>query len=115
MGLARREVNLYTPCAYSRLKRIVASRRPGLQTRRITMKRLGLALIVAVAVLVVGTAVNGQTPRATLPHAAVAELDTLMATEMKTAKVPGASLAIVWGNKPVYSKAFGMADLEHNI
>jgi CubicO group peptidase (beta-lactamase class C family) len=70
-----------------------------------------------VAVLAAGgyTGVIGQGVQTGLPPAAVIELDTLMKTEMAKAKVPGASLAIVWAGKPVYSKGFGMANLEDNI
>ena len=79
------------------------------------MKRSVLVLAGVVGLLGIGARVSGQAAKAALPAAAIAELDALMANEMKTAKVPGASLAIVWGNKPVYSKGFGIADLENNI
>jgi CubicO group peptidase (beta-lactamase class C family) len=57
----------------------------------------------------------GETPQNALPAAAVAEIDALMQKEMQAAKVPGASLAIVWANTPVYAKGFGMADLENRV
>ena len=78
------------------------------------MKKSVLVLLAAVAA---GgfVQVSGQPAQGGLPPAAVAEIETLMKTEMDRAKVPGASLSIVWAGKPVYSKGFGTADLEHNI
>ena len=58
---------------------------------------------------------KGEAPQNALPPEAVAELDAVMQAEMQKAKVPGASLAIVWGNNPVYAKGFGMSDLEHRL
>lgn len=76
---------------------------------------LRIVAILAVIAAVASGRLKGEAPQAALPPAAVAELDAMMQTEMQTAKVPGASLAIVWNNKPVYAKGFGMADLENRL
>jgi CubicO group peptidase (beta-lactamase class C family) len=68
-----------------------------------------------VVALVASAGLSGKAQQGALPAAAVAEIDALMQTEMQAAKVPGASLAIVWANTPVYAKGFGMADLEHRV
>lgn len=82
------------------------------------MKGIGrFAGVVLAAALTggVGAGVSGQAQRAALPDAAIAELDAMMRAEMTSARVPGASLSIAWANKPVYSKGFGMADLENHV
>jgi CubicO group peptidase (beta-lactamase class C family) len=68
-----------------------------------------------VVALVASAGLSGQARQSALPAAAVAEIDALIQSEMQAAKVPGASLAIVWANTPVYAKGFGMADLEHRV
>ena len=82
------------------------------------MKKAYLRIAVvawAAAALVASGRVRGEATQAGLPAAAVAEIDALMQTEMQKAKIPGASLAIVWNNKPIYAKGFGMADLENRL
>ena len=79
------------------------------------MKHFRIALVLVTCVVIVIARVEGQPAQPALPPAAIAELDAVMQTEMKTAKVPGASLAIVWKGTPVYSKGFGMADLENRV
>src|SRR5688572_22476618 len=76
--------------------------------------RIAVVMWAAVAVIA-GGHLKGEAPQSALPPAAVAEINAMMQTEMQAAKVPGASLAIVWANKPVYAKGFGMSDLEHRL
>jgi serine beta-lactamase-like protein LACTB len=81
------------------------------------MTRILRTAVVALVIAAVAASgrLAGETAQNTLPVAALAEIDLLMQIEMQKAKVPGASLAIVWANKPVYAKGFGMADLEHRL
>lgn len=72
-------------------------------------RRLLLSLL---SVLVLAAAPRAQN---TLPPDAVAALDTLLAAQLVEPKVPGLAVAIAVDNRIVYSKGFGMADLEHQV
>lgn len=75
------------------------------------MRRTCSFLIALVAVLSVQIPARaGQT----LPAEVAAAIDAVMQKAVDGA-LPGASLAIAIGNRPVYSKGFGLADLEHGI
>jgi CubicO group peptidase (beta-lactamase class C family) len=76
---------------------------------------LRMAVVALAAVVVTIGRLRGETQQNALPAAAMAEIDALMQTQMEAAKVPGASLAIVWANRPLFAKGYGMADLENRI
>jgi CubicO group peptidase (beta-lactamase class C family) len=62
--------------------------------------------------MVVGAAAVQQPA---LPAAAAAEIDRFVEAERTAMKIPGASVAIAFRNQLVYSKGFGLADLEHRV
>jgi CubicO group peptidase (beta-lactamase class C family) len=64
------------------------------------------------AVLVVDAGPQSQDR---LPDAAAAAVDRLAEEQLARARVPGLSIAIAFQNRIVYSKGFGMADLEHGV
>lgn len=84
---------------------------------RLSRARLG-RLAVLLAVVVSGRFAVHADPRITqqasvaLPATAISELDAAITAELGKASVPGASVAIVWKGAVVYSKGFGVADLE---
>jgi CubicO group peptidase (beta-lactamase class C family) len=50
-----------------------------------------------------------------LPAAAAARIDGIVASERARQKIPGLSIAVAFRNRMIYSKAYGMADLEHGV
>jgi len=78
--------------------------------------RNGRHAVVAVAgILLWLVAVAPAAQRPVLSDAAVQELDSVIRAAQAEAKIPGLSVAVAFRDQPVYSKAFGMADLEHRI
>ena len=75
------------------------------RVRALCVLALGLCLV----------PLGAQQPAASLPAAAIAELDKVIAAEQAKASVPGLNVAIAWKNQLVYSKGFGFADLEARI
>ena len=74
--------------------------------------RLAAGFAVALAVPLSGAQ---QLRRTTLPPEAAAEIDQLVRERQATAKIPGLSVAIAFGNAIAYSKGFGAADLENGL
>ena len=74
-----------------------------MKENRITLFGGGLILITALCSSALST-----TPR----EADFAELDKIVPGELKSKNTPGAVIAIVNGNRVVYQKAFGVADIE---
>lgn len=74
-----------------------------------TLRRLLLSVL---CVLVLVTAAPGA--QGALPADVAAAIDRVMEKAVE-GPLPGASLAIAVGNRIVYSKGFGMADLEHEV
>ena len=50
-----------------------------------------------------------------LPAPAAGRIDQIVAAEQARQKIPGVSIAVAFQNRMVYSKAYGIADLEHNV
>jgi CubicO group peptidase (beta-lactamase class C family) len=50
-----------------------------------------------------------------LPAAAAARIDGIVASERARQKIPGLSIAVAFRNRMIYSKAYGLADLEHGV
>jgi CubicO group peptidase (beta-lactamase class C family) len=84
--------------------------RPLAQTCRTTSVLLLLVAFVASAL--------GNTPTETSPLSPTdidfSELDKLVPTELKERNTPGAVIEIVMGDRVVYQKAFGVANVETN-
>lgn len=53
--------------------------------------------------------------QAQIPPAAAQKIDELVQAEMVRQKIPGLTVAIGTGDRIVYSKAFGMADIENSV
>ena len=70
----------------------------------------------AVAVLLASFAIPAaaQAP-APLPAAAAVQIEAAVAAEQARQKIPGLSIALAFDNRLVYSKGFGLADLEHSV
>lgn len=68
-----------------------------------------LTAVVAALVLVVGPAGSAQAP--TLDFS---PLDRVVADELRSTGTPGGAVAIVLGDRVIYSKAFGLASVETN-
>jgi CubicO group peptidase (beta-lactamase class C family) len=69
-------------------------------------------VLLSLCLAVAGATGLGRTQDTGLPAAAVAEIDTFIRGEQANAKVPGLSLAIAFRHRLLYSKGFGVADLE---
>ena len=65
-------------------------------------------LFPALAVL---TAAQGPT----LPASAADKIDEIVKAEQQRQKIPGLSIAAAFKDRLIYSKAYGMADLEHRV
>ena len=78
------------------------------------MRRIiGLSVLIAATLVVARVAPEAR--QAALPAAAAAELDQFIEAQRVAAAAPGMQVAISFKNVQVYSKGFGLADLEHRI
>ena len=57
---------------------------------------------------------GAQSPQA-LPADAIARIDAIVAAEMARQTIPGVSISVAFGNRPILTKAYGTADLEHGV
>ena len=69
--------------------------------------------IALVVFLVFAAGLRAQ--KSALPEAASAEIDRFIESERAALKFPGAGVAIAFKNELLYSKGFGVADLEHRV
>lgn len=78
--------------------------------------RNGRRAFVAVAGIVLGlVAAIPAAQRPVLSDIAIQELDAVIKAAQAEARIPGLSVAVAFRDQPVYSKAFGMADLEFRV
>jgi CubicO group peptidase (beta-lactamase class C family) len=82
-------------------------------------KRRGAGTVLAAclcAAMLVGATARQAAPSVAgrFPPAAIPELDQTIDAGRVSAKIPGLSVAIAFRNEIAYSRAFGIADLEHN-
>jgi len=68
---------------------------------------------IVLAALAVAVALSAQ--ETGLPAAAAARIDEIVAAEQARQKIPGLSIAVAFHNQVVYSRAYGLADLEHGV
>jgi CubicO group peptidase (beta-lactamase class C family) len=68
---------------------------------------------IAVVALFVGAL--GAPAAQQLPDPAAARIDAVAAGERARQKIPGLSIAVAFRDRMIYSKAFGIADLEHQV
>jgi len=73
-----------------------------------TNRRLGVGVAIALAVAFARASVSGQTGTGT-----DAKVDAVFARW--TAATPGCAVGVATGGKPVLTKGYGMADLEHDV
>ena len=76
------------------------------------VRRLALAIALVISVVV---AAGPAAQKTALPEAAAAEIDRFIESERAALKFPGAGVAIAFKNELLYSKGFGVADLEHRV
>ena len=76
------------------------------------MSRYVAGVVGLAATVYVGLA---RAQQAGLPADAVAEIDAFVRAEQASANIPGLSLAIAFHHQLLYSKGFGLADLEHRV
>ena len=69
-------------------------------------------VVVSACFVVIGASAAQQLA---LPQPASAEIDLFVETERTRMQIPGASVAIAFRNQLLYSKGFGLADLEHRV
>src|SRR5215510_7633724 len=70
---------------------------------------------VCFAIVMLTLLCNAPTAKPTLPaEIDFTELDKLVATELKEKNTPGAVIAVVSGDRVIYQKAFGLANVETN-
>jgi serine beta-lactamase-like protein LACTB len=50
-----------------------------------------------------------------LPAAAEKRIDDVVAAEQARQKIPGISIAVAFDNRPIYSRGYGSANLEHGV
>jgi serine beta-lactamase-like protein LACTB len=76
------------------------------------LRRLRALSFVTLLVTLAGwVAVSGQS----VPAAVGDRIDAVVAAEQARQKIPGLSIAAAFQNRMVYSKGYGMADLEHGV
>jgi CubicO group peptidase (beta-lactamase class C family)/D-alanyl-D-alanine dipeptidase len=77
------------------------------------MNRL-LALTLAAFVFVLTGSASVTRAESALPEEVVQKVEALITAEMKRQRIPGLSVAVAVDNQPVWSKGFGLADIENN-
>jgi serine beta-lactamase-like protein LACTB len=79
------------------------------------MRHASAAALAAIVAISAGLAARqAPQPVQAFPAAAAPELDKIIESTRAAARVPGLSVAIAFRGQVVYSKGFGVADLEHN-
>ncbi len=81
------------------------------------MRQLKKSITLVVLILLVANLTFADTPvtaKQTTPEPDFSELDKLIPTELKERSTPGTVIAIVMGDRVVYQKAFGVANVETN-
>jgi CubicO group peptidase (beta-lactamase class C family) len=79
------------------------------------MRGRRIVFLLSLGLLVSGGGGVARVQDTGLPAAAVAEIDAFIRAEQAKAQVPGLSLAIAFRHQLVYSKGFGVADLEARV
>ena len=93
--------------------------RPPIAAARAALAGAVLAGAVLAGAALAGAALAGALPgsaarTATKPAARTA-VDAYVASEMRTQKIPGLSLAVLRAGRPIYLKSYGVATLEHPV
>lgn len=77
------------------------------------------AIAVAVRILFVAAAAaippTGPVPQPVMPPQAAAQIDALVSAEQGAKKIPGVSIAVAFRDTLIYSKGYGLADLQHRV
>ena len=79
-----------------------------------TMRRI-MRTFVAVAAVTAIAGLATEARQAALPAAVVAELDQFIEAQRAAAGAPGMQVAVAFKNARIYSKGFGLADVEHRV